>query len=101
MLMRRSTTRFPAPALSRWALAIFLALLGPRAFADGLEDARKLLLIGNYQSCLAACEKISKDDDHEEDWRLLQTRVLLTVMGGEETYRAKDFTAGTGPAKRP
>jgi len=25
---------------------------------------------------------------------ILKTRVLLTVMGGKETFRAKDFTAG-------
>ena len=30
---------------------------------------------------------------------LLKTRVLLTVMGGQETYRAKDFTAGALPAR--
>ncbi len=30
---------------------------------------------------------------------ILKTRVLLTVMGGKETYRAKDFTAGSLPAK--
>ena len=30
---------------------------------------------------------------------ILTTRVLLTVMGGRETYRAKDFTAGTDPAR--
>ena len=30
---------------------------------------------------------------------ILDTRVLLTVMGGKETYRAKDFTAGLGPVK--
>ena len=26
---------------------------------------------------------------------ILKTRVLLTVMGGKETYRARGFTAGT------
>jgi predicted amidohydrolase YtcJ len=30
---------------------------------------------------------------------ILDTRVLLTVMGGKETYRAKDFAAGFGPVK--
>ncbi len=27
---------------------------------------------------------------------ILKTRVLLTVMGGDETYRAREFTAGAG-----
>ena len=30
---------------------------------------------------------------------ILKTRVLLTVMGGRETYRARDFTAGTTKAE--
>ncbi|MBX7185397.1 MAG: amidohydrolase [Vicinamibacteria bacterium] len=31
---------------------------------------------------------------------ILSTRVLLTVLGGQETYRAKDFTAGATPGAK-
>jgi len=80
MLMRRSTTRFPAPAKSRWALVvIFLALFVQSSFADDLSDARKLFLTGKYESCLAACAKDAKEDEHEEDWRILETETLLTL----------------------
>ncbi len=70
---------FPTPAVSNWALAMLLAVLSSPAFADDLADARKLFLNGKYQSCLTACEKISQDDDHAEEWRLLETKTLLTL----------------------
>ena len=79
MLMRRSTTRFPAPEFSRWALPIFLALSLQQTFADDLSDARKLFLTGDYESCLAACAKNAKDDEHEEDWRLLEVDTHLAL----------------------
>ncbi len=31
---------------------------------------------------------------------ILNTRVLLTVMGGQETFRARDFTAGGTPGRK-
>lgn len=38
---------------------------------------------------------LSRDITSSEPKDILDTRVLLTVMGGKETYRAKDFTPGT------
>lgn len=38
---------------------------------------------------------LSRDITSSEPRDILDTRVLLTVMGGKETYRAKDFTPGT------
>lgn len=42
---------------------------------------------------------LSRDITRGAPRDILTTRVLLTVMGGKETYRAKDFTAGAGPVK--
>lgn len=40
---------------------------------------------------------LSRDITQGAPRDILGTRVLLTVMGGRETYRAKDFTVGIGP----
>lgn len=42
---------------------------------------------------------LSRDITRGSPKDILTTRVLLTVMGGMETYRAAGFTTGAGPAK--
>lgn len=42
---------------------------------------------------------LSRDITKSAPKDILDTRVLLTVMGGQETYRAKDFTPGATTAK--
>jgi tetratricopeptide (TPR) repeat protein len=79
MLMQRHAARFRIPAFPRRTLTTLLLLLALRAFADDLNDARKLFLTGKYQPCLTACEKVAKDDDHVEEWRLLEAQTLLTL----------------------
>ena len=43
---------------------------------------------------------LSRDITEGSAKDILSTRVLLTVMGGVETYRAKDFTAGAIPVRQ-
>ena len=69
---------FLTPAFSCWVAAL-TAIFDSRALADNLDDARKLFLSGKYDSCLTACAKNLKDDEREEDWRLLEGETLLTV----------------------
>ena len=42
---------------------------------------------------------LSRDITKGSPKDILGTRVLLTVMGGKETYRARDFTTGAAPVK--
>jgi len=67
------------PAFSRWTLMTLLLGLCLHAGADKLDDARKLFLSGQYLPCLTACGKITKDEDREEEWRLLEAKTLLEV----------------------
>jgi predicted amidohydrolase YtcJ len=41
---------------------------------------------------------LSRDITKGAPIEILSTRVLLTVVGGKETYRARDFTAGASQA---
>ena len=77
--MRRSTMRFPTPMSLRLVLAMLLALTATRIRGDEFADAQKLFLTGKYDSCLAACAKNAKEDEQEEDWRLLEADTLLTL----------------------
>jgi len=62
-------------------VTLAIATLAPSltATADALKDAQKLFLNGKYEECLTACAKNSKDDEHEEDWKLLETDTFLTI----------------------
>ena len=46
---------------------------------QGWDEAQKLFLTGEYQPCVAACEKASPNGFQIEDWRVLQTRALLSL----------------------
>lgn len=67
------------PAFFCRTLLALLLCLTPCAIADDIDDARKLFLTGQYEPCLAACAKISKNDDHADEWRLLEARALLQL----------------------
>ncbi|NDB75963.1 MAG: hypothetical protein EB141_10020, partial [Verrucomicrobia bacterium] len=51
-------------------VALLLCLACP-ARADDLDDARKLLLTGQYSAAVAAAEKGAKEEEGSEDWRIL------------------------------
>lgn len=49
------------------------------AWAQDLEEARKLFLTGKYGECLAACAKQEAEGSRNSEWSLLHTQTLLTV----------------------
>src|SRR5262245_59606019 len=77
--MRRSENLTLRRAWLGVLLAITTLAASRTAFAEALDDAQKLFLKGEYEECLTACAKNSKDDEHEEDWRLLEADTLLTL----------------------
>jgi hypothetical protein len=66
-------------ALVRRTLAVLLVALCLPARADDLDDARKLLLTGKYESCIEASEKPSPGNFRREEWNSLRARALLSL----------------------
>ena len=60
-------------------LAAWLLLPAGLALGDGSDEARKLFLAGEYDACVAACEKGLADDSRAEDGKLLQAQALLAL----------------------
>src|SRR5215510_8356127 len=48
-------------------------------FAADLEKARQEFLSGSYSNCIRHAEQAIRQNDFEEDWRLLLAKSLLTV----------------------
>jgi predicted amidohydrolase YtcJ len=66
------------------------------AFASLDDGNRGILAPGK----LADLVVLSEDPTAAAPERLLQMKVLLTVLGGQDSYRAKEFEASRGPARR-
>lgn len=63
----------------RRVLVVLLLGLASLASGQGLDDAQKLFLKGDYQACVTACEKTEPQYYQLEAWRLLQANALLSL----------------------
>jgi tetratricopeptide (TPR) repeat protein len=63
-----------------WQLCLLVAGLAvTSASAADLVEAQKLFRTGQYESCVAACEKAEPNFYQIEDWRLLHGQALLAI----------------------
>lgn len=60
-------------------IVVFCGWLALPAFADDLDDARKLLLTGQYSEAIRAAEKGVQEDENSEEWRLLLVQSHMVV----------------------
>lgn len=60
---------------------LMVSLLGSAGLASGqgLDEAKKLFLQGDYQACVTVCEKAEPQYYQLEAWRLLQANALLSL----------------------
>lgn len=72
------TIRLLALRLRRILAASLLGVAGLAA-GQGLDEAKKLFLQGDYQACVTACEKAEPQYYQLEAWRLLQANALLSL----------------------
>ncbi|NBV25404.1 MAG: hypothetical protein EBS05_26255 [Proteobacteria bacterium] len=77
-LKRRATSAVRGRVPVLVFVALLLCLACP-ARADDLDDARKLLLTGQYSAAVAAAEKGAKEEEGSEDWRILLVQAHMAV----------------------
>jgi tetratricopeptide (TPR) repeat protein len=63
-----------------WQVCLLAAVLAATSVsAADFAEAQKLFRAGQYESCVAACEKAEANFYQLEDWRLLQSQALLAL----------------------
>jgi tetratricopeptide (TPR) repeat protein len=68
--------------------AILFGWLAHQGHADELADARKLLLTGKYSEAIAAAEKGAKEEEGNEDWRVLLVEAHMAVGQYRQAHAA-------------
>lgn len=96
ILKRRSASAVErrVPAL---VLLLLCAFCATRAPADEVDDARKLLLTGKYSEAITAAEKGVKDEDGNEEWRLLLVQAHMAVGQYAQAHTALTNALGKYP----
>jgi tetratricopeptide (TPR) repeat protein len=63
-----------------WQVCLLAAVLAATSVsAADFAEAQKLFRAGQYESCVATCEKAEANFYQLEDWRLLQSQALLAM----------------------